>query len=293
MYDAEADVEFQQEKDKYRTLLENRLCRAAGKLVQLKKEQEKCLEWKTVQHEGQLLQTYFHLLQPGISQVTVQDWELDYSNRTISLDIHLTPQKQIEKFFRKSQKLKSGLKRLPLLIERADQEIMRLYSLLKILEEQENPAGLRLLCKEFIAIPQKSKKDAMPQSKNPPYRTYKTAAGLLIWVGKNAKGNDQLTFRFAKGSDWWLHVMGFAGSHVILRENKGNRPDEESLRDAVQLAIFYSQAKEQPVVEVCLTQRKYVNRIGKNQPGKVQLSKHEVIRTRFDKERYLAFMDRQ
>ncbi|WP_162180853.1 NFACT RNA binding domain-containing protein [Candidatus Protochlamydia amoebophila] len=112
-------------------------------------------------------------------------------------------------------------------------------------------------------------------------------------MGKNDKGNDWMTFALAKGSDWWLHTQDVPGSHIVIRTKKGQDPDEETLADAMQLALYNSKAKVRQEAEICMTQRKYLSRMGKNQLGKVQISKHRSVWIRFDLERYQAILKRQ
>ena len=101
-------------------------------------------------------------------------------------------------------------------------------------------------------------------------------------MGKSAKDNDQLTFRYANGSDYWLHARNVPGSHVILRVVKGKEPDAESIKDAMQLALAYSRSPEEG--EICLTQCKYVARQGR-EAGKVHVSKHKVAYAKKDPQR--------
>lgn len=116
------------------------------------------------------------------------------------------------------------------------------------------------------------------------YREFFSEAGLAIWVGKRDKDNEVLTFQLGRGSDWWMHVHDFPGSHVILRCPKSSTPDQESILDAAQLSIYFSKAKNQLGAEVCLTQCKYVSKMGKEK-GKVQISKHKVISVKTDEKR--------
>ncbi len=104
-----------------------------------------------------------------------------------------------------------------------------------------------------------------------PYREFWSRSGLRIWVGKKAKDNDTLTFKLAHGSDFWLHVHGYPGSHVIIKINKGKDPDADTIQDALQLALYYSQAKSQGssrcinyAKEVCFSVRKRVLKLWKS-----------------------------
>ena len=126
-----------------------------------------------------------------------------------------------------------------------------------------------------------------------PYREFVTASGLKIWVGKSAKDNDKLTFACANGLDYWLHAHDVPGSHVVVHLGRHQAPDDESLKDAIQAALFFSKAKDNKEGEVCITQCKYVSRMGKNQPGKVQISHHRVVYVKMDTERLKNLRERK
>lgn len=111
---------------------------------------------------------------------------------------------------------------------------------------------------------------------------------MKIWVGKNAKMNEKLTFQLANGRDWWLHVSGYPGSHVIIKMNKDQEPDPETLKDAFQLALYHSKARDMGEGEICFTQRKYVSRLGRKKTGLVQISKHQTAWIRADPVRLQA-----
>lgn len=93
--------------------------------------------------------------------------------------------------------------------------------------------------------------------------------GLTLLVGRSAEENDALTFRTAKGRDWWLHALGFPGSHVVVRHPAGGALPPATLREAAWLAAYYSKARNQGQVEVAYVERKHVRRVPKGKPGQV------------------------
>jgi predicted ribosome quality control (RQC) complex YloA/Tae2 family protein len=104
----------------------------------------------------------------------------------------------------------------------------------------------------------------------------------LMWVGKSAKDNHQLTFRYAKGSDYWLHVQDSSGSHVLV---KSAQLTAQSLEEAAHLAAYYSPQKQafqrgEPV-SVCYTQVKYVKAIKGGAPGRVQMQQFKTYLVRY------------
>jgi len=101
--------------------------------------------------------------------------------------------------------------------------------------------------------------------------------GLLILVGKNSRQNEEVTFRRAAPHDLWLHVRGAPGAHVIVKTGRREVP-EATLRQAAQLAAYYSQARGSARVDVAYTERRYVRPIKGAGPGLVTYTQERTIR---------------
>lgn len=99
-----------------------------------------------------------------------------------------------------------------------------------------------------------------------------------IWVGRSAKDNDEMTFKHAHKEDWWLHVQGYSGSHVVIR-TAGKRKDlpPDILGRAASLAITHSDAKHASYVPVIYTQVKFVRKSKKSARGSVVPSHTKTI----------------
>lgn len=283
---------FLKEKLHLQSILTKKLKQAARLQSIGEQTLQDSLKWETLYHEGRLLQSQFYRLKKGDSEVLIPDWENENKDYHILLDPRLDPQSEVEKRFQKSKKLRRGVNHAHRLIKKAEDEIRDLSQMLEQLASIQSTIELEQFQQQHRSLmPQPQTKAANPV-KALPYREFHTTAGLTIWVGKSAKDNDALTFSFAKGSDWWLHVRNVPGSHVILRCGKNQEPDQNSIEEAAQLAIAYSKAKDRGEAEVCLTQCKFVTRYGKGQAGKVHVSKHRIIHATFDKERFQIFKER-
>lgn len=254
---------------------------------QLKQRNEQltvCQTWENVHHEGLLLQANLYQLQKGQTEITLMDWEDPSEEKTIPLNPEEPPADAVARRFRQSKKLKIGLEYAKVQILNLEKEEQKYKKLLEALER---------VCREeelFRLAPEAEKRQEPPskESKSSPFREFTTASGLKIWVGKDGLKNEQLTFRFAKGSDFWLHAVGYPGAHVIIRGMKGKELDEDSLLDAVELALRYSKAKDKGASEVCFTQCKYVSRLKrKDSPGKVQISQHKILIGHLDEKRWM------
>ena len=112
-------------------------------------------------------------------------------------------------------------------------------------------------------------------------KIFYSSEGVEIWVGKSSRENDVLTFKLSNPEDFWLHVAGYGGSHVILRNPQGLiAAPPQSLKEAAELAAYFSQARNANKVEVHHTQRKYVTKPKGSKAGLVHLRKYESVRVR-------------
>ena len=89
---------------------------------------------------------------------------------------------------------------------------------------------------------------------------------IHIYVGKNNYQNDELTFKFATGNDWWFHAKGMPGSHVIVKTEGEELPDR-TFEEAGRLAGFYSKGRDNDKVEIDYLQKKNVKKPNKSAPG--------------------------
>ncbi len=103
--------------------------------------------------------------------------------------------------------------------------------------------------------------------------------GFEVLIGKGDMDNDRLTFKVAAPLDWWLHVAGVPGSHVIIRNpDKLSDAPREVLERAAELAAFHSKARDGGKVEVHLCRVADVSKPRGFEPGKVMLKQWKALR---------------
>jgi predicted ribosome quality control (RQC) complex YloA/Tae2 family protein len=289
----EEDYLFEQKKNHFLTQLRQQLKKAENKQKKIQAELQLASQWEKIQTEGELLKSHFHLLKRGLPFITVWDWTHN-QEKVIELDTKHTPQQEVAQRFRRSKKLQAALIHLQEQLQKVQQVSNSFSQLIQQLEkihcENELDNFQRQFLPNFMSIQPTQRVIKTPGR---PYHEYESASGTKIWVGKNARDNDKLTFNLSNGSDWWLHTQDFPGSHIVIRTHKGKEPDRETLLDALQLALYYSKAKNQGEADVCLTQKKFVSRFGKGQAGKVQISKHRTVFARLDPQRYQHLKERK
>ena len=95
---------------------------------------------------------------------------------------------------------------------------------------------------------------------------YLSSDGYDMYVGKNNYQNDELTFKFATGNDWWFHAKGMPGSHVIVK-SKGEEMPDRVFEEAGMLAGFYSKGRDSDKIEIDYLQKKNVKKPAGSAPG--------------------------
>lgn len=123
-------------------------------------------------------------------------------------------------------------------------------------------------------------KEKTTQSVFPRCYEYELPGGWIVMAGKTDTDNDRLSIKFADPDDWWFHVRGMPGSHVILKCKADQEPDRDALRAAAAIAAFHSKARNGGVTAVSCTQARYVTKPRGAKPGTVQIRKEKVIKVR-------------
>ena len=95
---------------------------------------------------------------------------------------------------------------------------------------------------------------------------YISSDGFSMYVGKNNLQNEELTFKFAVGNDWWFHAKGRPGSHVIVKTGGKELPDA-TFEEAARLAAHYSTGRDQEKIEVDYVEKKQVKKVAGAKPG--------------------------
>lgn len=111
-----------------------------------------------------------------------------------------------------------------------------------------------------------------------PFRRFDLGEGYEVWVGKNARQNDELTFHVAQKYDLWLHARGVPGSHTVLHiPNRDAEPGRRRKHIAAAIAAYYSKARGSGLVPVMVTRRKYVRSPKGAAPGAVRVDREDVL----------------
>ena len=215
---------------------------------------------------GELINTYGYNIEPDSKSMEALNY---YTNETITipLDPTLTPQENAQKYFEKYGKMKRTYEALSELTVQVKEEIEHLESVLAALDIAMQEEDLVQIKEELIESGYIRRKGGTKKTKvtSRPFH-YISSDGFHMYVGKNNYQNDELTFKFATGNDWWFHAKKKAGSHVVVKTEGQELPDR-TFEEAARLAAYYSKGREQDKVEIDYIQKKHVKKPAGAKPG--------------------------
>jgi predicted ribosome quality control (RQC) complex YloA/Tae2 family protein len=232
--------------------------------------------------KGHLLQTFAHQIPKGAAVVSLKNI---FSDDQEEIEIKLNPAKTIHenarKYFEKFKNISEQKEQLSIKKDTfqdeltswsALQERIACCSSLKELEKFQT----QLIDKNIL----QSESDRKPDRQNLSYSFNRLLLGKKweIFIGKNAKNNDLLTFQFARKFDLWFHAQGVPGSHVIIHlPDRGQHPPPQIIEQVASIAAYNSNAQHSSTVPVNYTEVRYVRKPRKAPPGTVVISNEKTI----------------
>ena len=215
---------------------------------------------------GELINTYGYNVEEGARKLDALNY---YTNKMVSipLDPTKTPQENAQRYFAKYNKQKRTFEALSELSKETLEDINYLESVqtaLDIALTEEDLAQIREELAGAGYIRRRFTKKKI-RIKNEPLH-YISSDGYHIYVGKNNLQNEELTFHFASGNDWWFHAKQAPGSHVIVKSNGDELPDR-TFEEAGRLAAYYSSMRGSDKVEIDYVQKKHVKKPNGAKPG--------------------------
>ncbi len=231
------------------------------------REENACLE--NYRLFGELITANIHHLHEGMQRCSLLNYyEPEETYVEIPLDENRSPQKNAQWYFKKYTKAKTAIANAKKQLKLSRRELEYLENVLFSLEEAESVESIEEIREElrtqgYIRKMNKKKRYATPSTP----LSFVSGEGYSIWVGRNNFQNDELTLKFAKPGDMWLHTKNIPGSHVIARIPEPI-PDK-TLLEAAGLAAWFSKARNASRVEVDYTRVKHVKKPSGAKPGMV------------------------
>ncbi len=254
----------------------------------LRADLDKAGRYRGYDRYGELLKANLGRIVKGHDQVTVVDYfDSNMAELTIPLDPTKSPQGNMEDYFKKHRKYLVAEREVRPRLEEAERALTGLREKRRAIEAGEIEAEASAHSRR-----QPLGTRGREQARSGPFRRFTSSDGLAIYVGRNARENEELTHKFARGDDLWLHARGAPGSHVLVRMEKGASPPPDSLRDAATLALLYSDLKKSGKGEVMYTRKKWVKKAKGQAQGAVIVTQEKSLFVTLDRARLEALKAR-
>jgi predicted ribosome quality control (RQC) complex YloA/Tae2 family protein len=231
-----------------------------------------------LQHSGELILAYQYTLKKDQTELRAQ-YDPDEPELVIKLDPKLTPIKNAQRYFDRYNRSKRALTGVPQLVSDTRWELAYIAQLENDLrlassypEIDEVIQALRN--RGLTSGPKTMARRVGGSGQSAPLRL--TKDGFVIWVGRNSRQNEQVTFKLGNGQDLWLHARDVPGAHVVIR-NDGRRMAESLIESAAAIAAYYSGSRQESKVIVDVTRCKYVKKIKGAAPGMVTYRNEETL----------------
>lgn len=242
----------------------------------------------------------------GATKLVVTDWS---SGEAVPLEVPLDPSKsakdQVATMFKRAKRLRLGARIAEERLEQADRQraaveagrraladASDLVAVEDVLQQAKRAAPRDVTLVGGARGPAEGG-GAKGKPSRTPYRTFFARSGRKLLVGKGAADNDALTLHVARPHDLWLHAKDRTGAHVIVPLDKGQTCASEDLIDAAHLAAHFSDGREEKVVDIQYTDRRYLRKPKGSPPGFVVVDREKVLVLRVELELLRGLLERE
>ena len=262
-----------------RKTVQNLCTRLTRKMAAQEKELEATYDRERLRQLGDILTANLHRITKGQTKITCEDfYDENMAPVEIALSPLLSPQQNAAKFYKDYTRMKNAEKELTHQLELGETELSYLKSVLEELNRAQTEAELEEIRQELqdqgYLRPEAGRKRPK-QGKLAPMR-FESTDGYPIYVGRNNRQNEELTFRLARKDDIWCHASKVHGSHVIISCG-GTTPPDNTITQAAQLAAYYSETGDGQNVAVDVTPVRQVKKIPGGKPGMVIYHTYKTV----------------
>ena len=270
---------MRQKSGAVRKTVQNLCTRLQRKLAIQEKELAATFDRERLRQLGDILTANLHRIVKGQTAIDCEDF-YDEEMKTVSIPLSaiLSPQQNAAKFYKDYARMKNAEKELTRQMELAEGELNYLKSVLEELNRAGTEAELEEIRRELQEggyLRGETGKKRVKQAKLAPMR-FESTDGYPIYVGRNTRQNDELTFRLARKDDIWCHASKVHGSHVIISCG-GATPPDDTVTQAAQLAAYYAESVGGQNIAVDVTSVKQVKKIPSGKPGMVIYHTYKTV----------------
>ena len=288
-FQKEKQTSFTNSKNVVLKIVLTSLKKVYKKLEHINQKLNECNDMDRFRLYGELLTANlykFHGL-PNTDKVEVENYYDENKVISIPLDKSIPVSKNIEKYFKKYNKLKNALLIVTEQKKETEKELDYIESIVFSIENSKTLSDINeiyveisnnLSTKKEVMIKEKNKqKPKNPKKQDEVSYDVLNIDGFQVYVGKNNIQNDYITHKLASPNDIWFHTQKIHGSHVLLKNPDSLDITEDILFKCASLAKENSKANGSVNVSVDYCFARYVKKAPGNRPGMVIYTNFKTI----------------
>lgn len=257
--------------------LKNEIIRTEKKLTILQKELTTATKAEQFRNIADNLMANLDKIPKSIEKYQLVDL---YTNENILIELQaqLSPLENANRYYKLYNKAKRAVEQIEKQIKETIEQLDYLNSIENALQNCQTKNEINEIKTELINIGLLKEKKSTNNKNIPTSMPLKLVmpSGAHIYVGKNNKQNDLVTFKIGKTNDLWFHTKNIPGSHVIL-QTFDKTIEQTDIQTAATLAAWFSKACNSSNVPVDYTARKNVKKPSGAKPGFVIYEKQQTI----------------
>lgn len=252
-------------KSRLESLLEKKLKKSNKTLSLIKKDIEDSKTMDSIKEKGDVLASVLYNVKKGMNSIKAYDF---YNNKEVEIELDplISPNENLDRIYKKYNKIKRGLTNAIRREKEVKDEITYIESTLLFIENSIDVVSLREIEEELIKLNYIKSLHNKKKTKFKKEVKYGVIEGedYLILYGRNNLENDNLTFKVSAKDDYWFHVKDIPSSHIILKTSKLT---DELIVKSAQVSAYFSKANLGEKVTVDYTLRKNVSKPNGAKPG--------------------------
>lgn len=286
----EADENFKNYRNSILKLILQELKKYTKRLSNINKKLDECSNMDLYKLYGELITANLYKIDnnKNIDKIQLENYYDNNSLIEIPLDMSISPSYNAKKYFKKYNKLKNALDIVNIQKKATANEIDYIESIVYELENAKTIDDVHAIYEEISEnIIFKDKLNIHNKHKSKKLLNKKKSQNAFspipfkideytLYIGKNNTQNDYLTLRFAHSNDLWFHTKDVHGSHVILKTD-GNEIPQEIINKCASIAAFFSKASNSSNVAVDYAYVKYVKKPSSAKPGMVVYTNYKSV----------------
>ncbi|NNE45094.1 MAG: DUF814 domain-containing protein [Rhodothermales bacterium] len=270
------EMRFSKEIGPIRKAVGDRLQKSERRLKEVRSHLARPSRADDLERYGHLLMASGRGQEQGITKLEMPDVFTEGETVSIPLDESLSVMTNAQRYYERARSSRESRRVARERLDRASDDLEKLRRTAAALALVTDMDGLGEFRKKHADVI--SSRGSAAAKSHVPFRRHALAGGFEVYVGRNARENDELTFGFARKFDIWMHARGVGGSHVVLRlPGRESKPGTNVMEAAASIAAYYSKARGSELVPVMYTERKYVRKVRGGDAGKVIVEREQVV----------------